>query len=378
MDFDYVVMPAVILVVGILVAWMCVRRMLSLSSRGYGKWRRVVERIVLSTVVVLVAAVAGSSTFNAIAIRVFRATNPPMGNLYTVNGHKMQLFCMGTGSPTIVLESGLGLGTDLLSWGGLQPELAKTTHVCSYDRAGLGWSEPQPGPSDADHIAANLHELLAQAKVSGPIVLMGHSMGGMYIRDYAAHYPENLSGLILMDSSIPLQFMADPSGGPNLTMLLVIYKTIYIVGVPRLIGQCSHPIPGMPIHAGKILAQDGCQPHLNAILHEFQNVKMSAEETIHSGPFGALPILIISEDTAKARSMQNPPKQVVEWANTWDQWQEDLKKLSTRSRRIIAKGSGHEVHGDREDLVLREVPLFIEQIRGTAPQPANYGSTSTE
>jgi hypothetical protein len=93
MDFDYVVIPALILVVGVLVVWFCIRRMVSLPTKSYGTWRKVAERIVLSTVVLLVTGVTGICTFNAIKIQVFRAANPPFGKLYTVNGKKMRLYC---------------------------------------------------------------------------------------------------------------------------------------------------------------------------------------------------------------------------------------------------------------------------------------------
>jgi hypothetical protein len=98
----------------------------------------------------------------------------------------------------------------------------------------------------------------------------------------------------------------------------------------------------------------------------------SADETIHSGPWGALPILIFTQDT------EHPAPDMAQFASSWNEMQENLKRLSTRSRRIIAKGSGHYIHVQRTDLIDKEVPLFIEQIRGTAPQPTNYGTTVTE
>jgi hypothetical protein len=100
--------------------------------------------------------------------------------------------------------------------------------------------------------------------------------------------------------------------------------------------------------------------------------EQSANETIHSGPWGALPILIFTQDT------EHPAKDMTQFVMSWSQMQENLKRLSTRSRRIIAKGSGHYIHVQRADLIEQEVPLFIDQIRGTAPQPTNYGSTVTE
>jgi Alpha/beta hydrolase family len=203
MDLDYVVLPAVVLAVGILIGWICVRRILSLQTQKYRVWRNVAERGVLSMVIVVVAAVSGCSAFNAIALHRFRTLNPPPGEIYVVNGYRMHIYCVGKGSPTIVLDA--GLGNDALIWGGLQPELAKTTRVCAYDRAGFGESDARTGPRDADHIADELHDLLLRAKVSGPILLMGHSIAGVYMRDYATHYRADVVGLIFVDSSTPLQ-----------------------------------------------------------------------------------------------------------------------------------------------------------------------------
>ena len=97
---------------------------------------------------------------------------------------------------------------------------------------------------------------------------------------------------------------------------------------------------------------------------------------MHTVPYGALPILIFSHDPVKAQSSADSTQKMVD--DAWSQMQEDLKKLSTRSRRIIARGSSHNIQIDRADLIEKELPLFIEQIRGTVPQPADYGSTVTE
>jgi hypothetical protein len=105
-------------------------------------------------------------------------------------------------------------------------------------------------------------------------------------------------------------------------------------------------------------------------------MEQSGLETVHSGPYGDLPILVFSHDPDKSMSTENAARRKVELV--WSQMQEDLKRLSTRGRRIIAHGSGHYIQTERTDLIEKEVPLFIEQIRGAAPQPTNYGSTTTE
>jgi pimeloyl-ACP methyl ester carboxylesterase len=121
--------------------------------------------------------------------------------MVNVNGHLMHINCVGRGSPTVILESGLGnMSAD---WANIQPEVAKTTRVCSYDRAGTGWSEPGPTPRDPKQIAHELHTLLGKAGIDGPYVLVGQSFGGLYVRMYADLYPKEIAGMVLVDSSHP-------------------------------------------------------------------------------------------------------------------------------------------------------------------------------
>jgi len=381
-DIDYVVMPAVILTAGILIVWLSIRRFRSLSAKVSRKWRRITERIVLSTVILLAVAVAGSSSYNAIAHNWLRAHNPAPGSFYIGDGHRMRMNCMGSGSPTIILES--GLGNDGLIWDGVQQEVAKTTRVCSYDRAGFGWSDPVSGPRDADHVAGQLHALLLEAKITGPIVLMGHSLGGIFLRDYATRYPADLAGIVFVDAATPLQRQnpamkaADARMSPPIWVQLLIYRTEMILGLPRLSGACPQRVKGFAGQAEKLEAEALCAPPVWTATREEIAVEQSGLETLHTGPFGAMPILIFSRDPAKSISEGNPPQFQVDAENAWNQMQENLKTLSTRSRRIIAKGSRHVIQLQRPDVLVKEVPLFIEQIRGTAPQPGDWGSTVTE
>ena len=375
MDFFYVVIPALLVLAGILIVWLSTRRLLSLERKSYPRWRKITERIVLSLVGVAALAVAGSSGWNAIALYRFR--HRPPGKMYTVDGHAMRIDCMGSGSPAIVLDA--GLGNDGLIWGGVQPVLAKTTRVCSYDRAGFGWSDALPAPRDAEHIASELHGLLAAAGINGPVVLMGHSIAGMYIREYATRYPTQVAGLIFVDGSTPLQnrnpaFKAYDSRPSARRLWMLVNEAALTLGIPRLLGACSDSFPGFDAHAARLQAEDRCHESFQAVADEMASFDRSGEETVHTGPYGPLPILIFSQDPVKATSDGEPAK----IAAAWNQMQEDLKKLSTRSRRIIAKGSAHYIQLGRAQLIEREVPVFIEQIRGTAPQPTNYGSTTTE
>jgi pimeloyl-ACP methyl ester carboxylesterase len=128
-------------------------------------------------------------TYQALGTRADRRNFPPPGNLVDVGGHRLHIQCVGAGRPTVVLETGV-LAMSAL-WGGVQPQVAVRTRVCSYDRAGLGWSEPGPVPRDAVRIASELRALLRNASEPPPYVLVGHSFGGLLVRVYTDRYPED-------------------------------------------------------------------------------------------------------------------------------------------------------------------------------------------
>jgi pimeloyl-ACP methyl ester carboxylesterase len=376
MDFYYEMIPALIVLTGSVIAWFAIARISSLRRQNYPEWRKRAEGTLLWLVALAAVFLAGSSAFNAVALHHFRATHSPPGETYLVAGHAMHIRCMGSGSPTLVLDA--GLGNDDLIWSGVQPTLAETTRVCSYDRAGFGWSDRLREPRDAGHIAAELHGLLATAKIDGPVVLMGHSIAGLYEREYATRYPNEVAGLVFVDGSTPLQdrnaaMRALDQNGPPLWIQRLVSQFIFSAGIPRLFGACSRSFPGFDAAAAKLQAEDRCHPQLGAIAAERASFDRSGEETVQTGPYGALPILILSQDPGKEAAQG-----AASVAQAWDQMQENLKKLSTQSQRIIARGSSHYIQLDRQDLIEKEVPLFLGQIRGTTPQPRDYGATVTE
>jgi pimeloyl-ACP methyl ester carboxylesterase len=162
----------------------------------------------------MAAVIAGLSLagagYEAIASRGDASAYPPPGQMVDVGGYRLHLQCVGTGSPTVVLDAGLG-GTSL-DWSLVQAEIGQTTRVCAFDRAGMGWSDSSPEPRDAQHIAQELHALLHNANVPGPYVLVGWSYGGMYAREYAGQYSDEVAGLVLLDSSHPDQWTSTPEG----------------------------------------------------------------------------------------------------------------------------------------------------------------------
>src|SRR6476619_5964306 len=184
-------------------AWRIGRRVL----RGIG--RTLAALVGLIAVLGLVGTVYESAA-EAADVRAY----PPPGQLVDVGGYRLHINCTGTGSPTVVIESGWG---DMsAAWGWVQPEVAKTTRVCTYDRAGMGWSEASPEPRVAREYAKELHTLLANAHETGPYVLVGHSMGGFTVLVYAHDYPADVSGLVLVDSQdLPASDGAAPVPAPK-------------------------------------------------------------------------------------------------------------------------------------------------------------------
>jgi pimeloyl-ACP methyl ester carboxylesterase len=247
------------------------------------------------------------------------SVHPAPGKIVSVGGHKMHIYCTGSGSPTIVLEA--GGQNDSVIWRGVQPALSRTTRVCAYDRAGFGWSDAQPGPRDADHIAAELHQLLLQTGITGPVVLMGHSIGGIFLRDYVTHYPTNVVGIVFVDSSTPFQYknpaMKVAGSGPPSW----VFNLAMIVGVPRLLGMCGS-MQGVGDHTKKLQAEAICRLH-NSAFAEVDSIDLSSQQTLNSGPYGALPILIISHDPSK-QLPANPSQRDFDRQNAWSQMQEDL------------------------------------------------------
>lgn len=350
------------------------------EASGRRGWR-IVRRAGLGLVVLLVVLGAFGALYNALAVRYYQHAYPPPGKFYKVNGYTMHLYCTGEGSPTLVLDA--GLGNNFTVWGKVQPPLSQTTRVCSYDRAGLGWSEAQPGARDSNNIADQLHALLLAAGITEPVVLMGHSFAGLHMRAYASRFPHDVAGMVFVDGSSPFQLQKLPAAAldfPGAFQFLLV-KSAVALGIARLSGKCTDVPRGLKAqpYAGWFKA-DVCRPRqVTAIQREVSEIKQSTIETANTGPYGDLPILIFSHDLQTPLTAGSPlsPDVWREMNIVWNGLQEDLKQLSARSQRIVAKGSGHYIQLDRADLLNREVPRFIQQVRTHTVPPEN-GTTRTE
>ncbi|WP_082661665.1 alpha/beta fold hydrolase [Terracidiphilus gabretensis] len=335
-------------------------------------------RVCIAIVLLCLLAGSGGAAYNALSIRHYRQIAGVPGKLYRIDGYSMHLYCTGQATPTIVLSS--GLGDDFTGWAKVQPVLSQQTRVCSYDRAGFGWSESRPDVQDANAVSSQLHQLMEAAAVQRPFVLVGHSLSGIYLRSYIAHYPGDVAGLVLVDGSTPLQDDRIPKELVKIQedqrRQMPWQKLLMTFGWYRLQGICTSVPPGFEAYSAWIKA-DSCIPsQMDAVENELDAVRASGEETIHAGPFGTLPVLILSHDPNVL-----PPNwpAAISKANSivWSQMQEEAKSLSGQSKRIIAKGSDHYIQNDRADLVNREIASFVVMIRSHQSFPDN-GSTTEE
>ncbi len=157
-----------------------------------------IARIACGALSVLAVTVAAGATYEAIAGAGDASAYRPTGRLVDVGGYDLHLDCRGRGAPAVVMDAGLGGSS--LDWALVQPDLARTTQVCTYDRAGMGWSDPGPQPRSPAHLAEELNVLLHNAGVPGPYVLVGHSLAGKTIRMFASAHPDDEAGMVLGDA----------------------------------------------------------------------------------------------------------------------------------------------------------------------------------
>ena len=320
------------------------------------------------------------SLWNLAVTKWKHAHNPVPGNFYAVNGRQMHIFCSGTGSPTVLIET--GAGATWLGWQGVQSQLARVTHVCTYDRAGHGWSAPRSGKRDAEVIVSELHALLDQAGVERPLVFTGHSFGGLLAREYAREFPAEIAGVVMIDSSSPQQLDEIPGERAsyeqdkrNFARQLFWEKVRVWSGWERLSGNChDEPSPELHYLAGQYDALM-CRPaYVGGDDSEFIDFEQTCNQAGRLTSLGNMPLLVISRDPD--RKLDNPTAQHIAGQRVWNQEQEELKSLSPLSWRVIARNAGHAVHHDRLELVVAEETQLINYLRGGPAPP--FGSTLTE
>jgi pimeloyl-ACP methyl ester carboxylesterase len=320
------------------------RRVAPQSRRG----RRLLVSLGAIAAVLLGLSLLGA-LYESTAERADVRANPPPGQMVDVGGHRLHINCVGMGSPTVVIEAGLGdWSAAWSSW--VQPDVAKTTRVCTYDRAGYGQSESGPLPRTATQFAHELHTALEGAHIPGPYVLVGHSLGGLSVRVFAHDYPADVAGVVLIDSMNPGDTGATPSPmtlPSGIGWLLTLPARI---GALRLLSGPLHlKDPVAPEVAQSYDAFSVTPQFLQTWLDEGMGVPESLAQASAVTSFGALPLIVLS------RGLDQDPE--------WTARQIDLLRLSSTSEHLTAATSGHNIERDQPEAAVGAIVKMVEQIR---------------
>jgi pimeloyl-ACP methyl ester carboxylesterase len=294
-----------------------------MSEQSLNRRSRVVVAVAALGVVGLVAALVG--------VGMSSRRGSQADAMVDIGGYKLHLSCAGQGSPTVLLEA--GNGPTSAGWAWVQPELAETARVCSYDRAGIGRSEQSPNPRDAHHIGLELHQLLDAAGVDRPLVLVGHSYGGLYVRQYAAMYPEEVAGMVLVDSAHPDQWTRHPAAAEQFTSMVASMAQPITAAAPN---PPAHP--ELPSSASKRMAvESNTVKHLNTARAEFLATTVTNDQVRrNSVGLGGIPLVVLS-----ATEHDFPPELQAQMESDHLELQTDLTTLSSHALLRLARGADH-------------------------------------
>lgn len=342
-----------------------------LTSRTWRRRVGIAVGVVAGSVAVLVAfALFAASREQARLTEQF----PAPGNLYDAAGVRLHIRCAGSGTPTIVLES--GLGDSSLVWEKVYDDLSRMSRVCAYDRAGLGWSDPSADEPTVQRVAQRLHALLQAAGEDGPFVLVGHSLGGIYVRGFAHYYYDEVVGLVLVDSSHPeqlerLPLAPQPSGAPTPSELVQqAHDTADLadVGLLALIRPQITTPPAMDPatqEAYRALALiDGSV--FDAIASEMAlDSESLAFARDNFAALGDIPLVVVAAGrTDVPQGVAVLGDQARRYTAAWHALQAELADLSTNGRIVVADDSGHYVQLEQPKLVVTSIGDVLARSRG--------------
>ena len=326
----------------------------------------------LGLAALLVLAILAGSTWEAISWRAVVANYPPPGRMIDVGGRKMHLLCVGTGSPTVVLEAGLDVG-GIIGWSLVQDSIARTTRTCAYNRAGIVWSDPSPGPHNAVTVTADLHALLAAGGEKPPYVMVGHSLGGPYVMTYTKYHGNEVAGLVFVDASHPDQVkrMAAIIGTrPTTTLRIFAILTKFSwTGIVRLIAGNSS-MPKLPPE--RVGAMQGyISRSLGAELDEAAGMDSTFAEAGSFRTLGDRPLVVLTSmmpmDTTAIKTLKITPEQAVAYKEEWRRMHDEEASWSSRSRHELVYDASHFIQIDRPDVVIRAVREVVDSVRARTP-----------
>ena len=315
------------------------------------KW---MKRLVLILVVLVFIPSLLGATYQAAVSASDQKKYPPPGQLVDAGGYRMHLYCVGEGSPVVILDAAnMGM---VSNWAWIQPELAKDTRVCAYDRADLGWSDLSPQPNDTKKNAKALHTLLNNAHVPPPYVLVGHSFGGLYVRMYAEIYPDEVVGVGFIEGTLPdgLNRLGKPNVMPNAPDAGMIDAAPFIsrLGILRLM-RFPATDPDLPEpqenELQAYLASTKWAESIKRQYHLFPTLLAQVRILYEAGSLGDIPVVVVLGSEGDGG--------IAEWQDLFAQ----QAALSTNHRMIIVDGANHVSLVDRQEHAL-QTSAAIQQV----------------
>ena len=328
------------------------------NKGGYRWWAR---RIIKSILTLLLVLVVSTLVLGAKAKDDLVAKYPPIGQMVDIGGYRLHINCQGAGSPTVIMEA--GLGEPSLNWALVQPQVATNTRVCVYDRAGLGWSDKSPKPRTANVMVEELHTLLKNANIEGPYVMVGHSTGGMLVRLYAHTYPAEVVGMVQVDAQHEEQFSRlSPAIQQNLKAMfaqgnqtLPLFQVVINTGIGAL-------VPAVGASADNPQLPSPAREEFSAIAlssSKYIEAKTAEEDAIfdslaevraaHITSLGNIPLIVLYRGIDDSPMPGLTPE---ENKQRWLGLQTELAALSPQGKLVLADKSGHHIQLDQPNLVI--------------------------
>lgn len=315
--------------------------------------------LVIITIALLVLAVVGIIYQNW-AERRDAAVFPIPGRLVDVGGYRLHLRCVGNGSPLVVMIA--GAGSPSVNSYDLQDEIAKTTRVCSYDRAGLGWSDPPPQPMGLSRMADDLHNLLARSGEKGSFLLVPESFGGTLALQYATRYPDQISGIVAVDPTEPSQwYRVSPSIVGQSRWRNALYQTGWRLGVVRLL-LTSHA----PAWTANISPRNRGQfdsvwsrpmaSFTDDYVDAYEQTPKQDVPEASPGMLGRKPVTVISHGRKSEYLAEG-------FEADWPEGQRIWSQVSREGKHVIAKANTHMIAQESPDLVAKEVSEIVKILR---------------
>ena len=313
------------------------------------------KRLTIGLIVICIALSLSGMAYQFAASKADERKFPPPGQLIEVGGYKMHLYCMGAGSPTVILDAA-NMGT-VSTWAWIQPEIAKVTRVCAYDRPDLGWSDLSPQPLDTRQNAKALHTLLSNAGEPGPYLLVGHSFGGLYTRMYAEIYPEEIAGMVFIEGTLPdgLKRLGKPDVMPNTPAAEFMDATPFIsrLGILRLMGFPSTD-PDLPepqrSELGAYLSSTKLAEALKRQYHLFPILLSQVRPLYGAESLGNLPLAVVKGSDGDGG--------LAEWQELFVQ----QAQLSTNHVIVTVEGANHASIVDRQEHALQTSAVILKVI----------------